>query len=115
MVNKRSMGGMVAAFSILLAFPALASAHTLSVTAGPSQCITPLNGQYTATVTITEAAFSGSTENIPVGQNVQRGLLEHGQGEHWPQPELLHAGSRRHPDRPGRPRPTGVVHLPGER
>src|ERR1700748_594521 len=80
MVNKRSMGGMVVAFSILLAFPALASAHTLSVTAGPSQCITPLNGQYTATVTITEAAFSGSTENIPVGKNVREGSASTDQG-----------------------------------
>jgi hypothetical protein len=71
MVNKRRMGSMVAAFFLVLAFPALASAHTLSVSAGPSQCVTPLNGQYAATVTITEQYFSGTTENIPVGQNVK--------------------------------------------
>src|SRR6476646_5814135 len=70
MVNKRSMCGMVAALTCFLAFPALASAHTLAVSAGPSQCITPLNGQYAATVTVTETYFSGSTENIPVGKNV---------------------------------------------
>jgi hypothetical protein len=70
MVNKRSMGGMVAAFSIFLAFPALASAHILAVSAGPSHCVSPLNGQYTATVTVTETYFGGTTENIPVGQNV---------------------------------------------
>ena len=72
MVNKRRMGGMVAAFFLVLAFPALASAHTLSVSAGPSQCASPLNGEYTATVTITEQYFSGTTENIPVGQNVKQ-------------------------------------------
>jgi hypothetical protein len=70
MVNKRSMGGTVAAIAVFLVFPALASAHTLSVSAGPSQCVTPLNGSYTATVTVTENYFSGTTENIPVGQNV---------------------------------------------
>ncbi len=70
MVNKRSMCGMVAALTCFLAFPALASAHTLAVSAGPSQCVTPLNGQYTATVTVTETYFSGTIENIPVGQNV---------------------------------------------
>ena len=70
MVNKRSMSGMVAAFSLFLAFPALSSAHTLSVSAGPSQCVNPLNGSYTATVTVIESYFSGSVENIPVGQNV---------------------------------------------
>jgi hypothetical protein len=70
MVNKRSMGGMVAAFSIFLAFPALSSAHILAVSAGPSHCVTPLNGQYAATVTVTETYFGGTTENIPVGQNV---------------------------------------------
>jgi hypothetical protein len=70
MVNKRSISGMVAAFSLFLAFPALSSAHTLSVSASPSQCITPLNGSYTATVTVTEKYFSGTVENIPVGQNV---------------------------------------------
>ncbi len=70
MVNKRSISGMVAAFSLFLAFPALSSAHTLSVSAGPSQCVTPLSGQYTATVTVTEQYFSGTVENIPVGQNV---------------------------------------------
>jgi hypothetical protein len=71
MVNKRRMGSMVAAFFLVLAFPALASAHTLSVSAGPSQCVTPLNGEYAATVTITAQYFSGTTENIPVGQNVK--------------------------------------------
>jgi hypothetical protein len=70
MVNKRSISGMVAAFSLFLAFPALSSAHTLSVSAGPSQCVTPLNGQFTATVTVTEKYFGGTVENIPVGQNV---------------------------------------------
>ncbi len=70
MVNKRSISGMVAAFSLFLAFPALSSAHTLSVSAGPSACVTPLNGSYTATVTVTEQYFSGTVENIPVGQNV---------------------------------------------
>jgi len=70
MVNKRSMSGMVAAFSLFLAFPALSSAHTLSVSAGSSQCVSPLNGSYTATVTVTEKYFSGTVENIPVGQNV---------------------------------------------
>ena len=44
MVNKRLMGSMAAAFLLVLAFPALASAHILSVSAGPSQCVTPLNG-----------------------------------------------------------------------
>lgn len=61
---------MVAAFAMLLAFPALASAHILSVSAGPSQCVTPLSGSYTAKVTVTETYFGGATENIPVGQNV---------------------------------------------
>jgi hypothetical protein len=72
MVNKRLMCSTVAAFLLVLAFPALASAHILSVSAGPSQCVTPLNGAYTATVTITESYFSGSTENIPVGRNVHQ-------------------------------------------
>jgi hypothetical protein len=71
MVNKRLMCSTVAAFFLVLAFPALAAAHTLSVSAGPSQCVTPLNGEYTATVTITEQYFSGTTEDIPVGQNVK--------------------------------------------
>ena len=71
MVNKRRIGSMAAAFLLVLAFPALASAHILSVSAGPSQCVTPLNGEYTATITITESYFSGTTENIPVGQNVR--------------------------------------------
>jgi hypothetical protein len=69
MVNKRLMSRMLAAFSLVLAFPALASAHTLSVSAGPSACVSPLNGSYTATVTITESYFGGTTENIPVGLN----------------------------------------------
>ncbi len=70
MVNKRLMSGMVAAFFLVLAFPALASAHTLSVSATTPQCVSPVNGQYTATVTITESAFSGTTEVIPAGINV---------------------------------------------
>jgi len=70
MVNKRMMGGLITAFTLVLAFPALASAHTLSVSVGPSTCVTPLNGSYTATVTITEQYFGGTIENIPVGQNV---------------------------------------------
>jgi hypothetical protein len=70
MVNKRSISGMVAAFLLFLAFPALSSAHTLSVSAGPSQCVSPLSGSYTATVTVTEQYFSGTIENIPVGMNV---------------------------------------------
>jgi hypothetical protein len=70
MVNKRSMGGMVAVLTFFFAVPALASAHTLAVSAGPSHCVTPLNGQYAATVTITENYFGGTTEDIPVGQNV---------------------------------------------
>jgi hypothetical protein len=80
MVNKRSMGGMVAAFSLLFAFPALSSAHTLSVSVGRSQCVTPLSGQYTATVTITEAYFSGTVENIPAGQNVHELSTSTGKG-----------------------------------
>jgi hypothetical protein len=71
MVNKRSISGMVAAFSLFLAFPALSSAHTLSVSAGSSQCVNPLDGSYTATITVTEQYFSGTVENIPVGQNVR--------------------------------------------
>ena len=70
MINKRLLSSAVAAFSLVLAFPALASAHTLSVSAGPSACVTPLNGSYTATVTITEQYFGGTTEIIPVGLNV---------------------------------------------
>ena len=70
MVNKRLMSSTLAAFFLVLAFPALASAHILSVSAGPSRCVTPLNGEYTATVTITESYFGGTTEDIPVGQNV---------------------------------------------
>ncbi|MBV9605599.1 MAG: hypothetical protein JO027_10845 [Solirubrobacterales bacterium] len=60
----------MAAFSLFLAFPALSSAHTLAVSVSPSQCVTPLSGEYTATVTVTEAYFSGTIENIPVGRNV---------------------------------------------
>ncbi len=71
MVNKRSISGMVAAFSLFLAFPALSSAHTLSVSAGAPECVTPANGQYTATITVTEQYFSGTVENIPVGLNVR--------------------------------------------
>ena len=72
MVNKRSIISMVAAFSVFCAFPALSSAHTLSVSAGSSQCVSPLSGQYTATITVTENYFSGTTEDIPVGQNVHQ-------------------------------------------
>jgi len=70
MVNKRLICGMVAVFTLVLAFPALASAHILSVSVGPSTCATPLNGSYTATVTVTETYFYGTVENIPVGKNV---------------------------------------------
>ena len=73
MVNKRMMSGLIAAFSLVLAFPALASAHTLSVSAGPSQCVTSNGantGQYSSTVTITEQYFGGTTEVIPAGINV---------------------------------------------
>jgi hypothetical protein len=71
MVNKRLIRSTVAAFSLVLVFPALASAHTLSVSATPSQCVSPANGQFTATVTITEQYFSGTTEIIPAGINVK--------------------------------------------
>ncbi len=70
MVNIRSIVSMIAAFSVFCAFPAFAAAHTLSVSAGSSQCVTPLSGEYTATITVTENYFSGTTENIPVGRNV---------------------------------------------
>src|SRR3984885_6137106 len=73
MVNKRLISGLIAAFSLVLAFPALASAHTLSVSAGPSQCVTSNGantGQYSSTVTITEQYFGGTTEVIPAGINV---------------------------------------------
>src|SRR3984885_6800407 len=73
MVNKRLVSGLIAAFSLVLAFPALASAHTLSVSAGPSQCVTSNGantGQYSSTVTITEQYFGGTTEVIPAGINV---------------------------------------------
>jgi hypothetical protein len=70
MVNRRLMSSMAAAFSLFLASPALSSAHTLAVSASPSQCATPLNGEYTATVTVTDTYFGGTTENIPAGQNV---------------------------------------------
>ncbi len=62
MVNKRSISSTFAAFALFLIFPALASAHILSVSASHSQCVTPLNGQYTATVTVTATYFSGTTE-----------------------------------------------------
>jgi hypothetical protein len=71
MVNKRWIGGTAAAFSLFFAFPALASAHVLAVSVGSSQCVTPLNGSYSATVTVTETYFGGTIENIPVGQNVR--------------------------------------------
>src|SRR3984885_11099871 len=71
MVNKRLISGMVAALFLVLAFPALASAHTLSVSASTPQCVSPANGQYTTTVTITEQYFSGTTEVIPAGINVK--------------------------------------------
>ena len=73
MVNKRLISGLIAAFSLVLAFPALASAHTLSVSASPSQCVTSSGantGQYSSTVTITEQYFGGTTEVIPAGINV---------------------------------------------
>jgi hypothetical protein len=73
MVNKRLISGLIAAFSLVLAFPALASAHTLSISAGPSQCVTSNGantGQYSSTVTITEQYFGGTTEVIPAGINV---------------------------------------------
>ena len=73
MVNKRLISGLVAAFSLVLAFPALASAHTLSVSASPSVCVTSNGantGQYSSTVTITEQYFGGTTEVIPAGINV---------------------------------------------
>jgi hypothetical protein len=72
MVNKCRIGGLVAAVGVFFVFPALASAHVLAVSVGPSQCVSPLNGEYSATVTITETAFGGTTENIPVGQNVHQ-------------------------------------------
>jgi hypothetical protein len=71
MVLKRGLGSMGAAFVLFFAFPALASAHILAVTVSPSQCIVPLNGSYTATVTVTESYFGATTEDIPVGQNVR--------------------------------------------
>lgn len=43
MVNKRTVGGLMAACSLFLAFPALSSAHTLAVSATASQCVTPLS------------------------------------------------------------------------
>lgn len=73
MVNKRLMGSMVAAFSLVLAFPALASAHILSVSASTPVCVTSNGantGQYASTVTITEQYFGGTTEVIPAGINV---------------------------------------------
>jgi hypothetical protein len=73
MVNKRLISGLITAFSLVLVFPALASAHTLSVSAGPSQCVTSNGantGQYSSTVTITEQYFGGTTEVIPAGINV---------------------------------------------
>ena len=73
MVNKRSISGMVAAFSLFLVFPALASAHTLSVSATPAQCVTPLNGQYTSTVTVSATYYGGTVAYIPYGRNVAEG------------------------------------------
>ncbi len=70
MVAKLRRGSLIAV-SLLFAFPTLAAAHTLAVSAGPSRCVTPLNGEYTATVTVTETYFGGTTEVIPVGQNVR--------------------------------------------
>ena len=70
MVNKRSISSAVAAVALFLVFPGLASAHILSVSASSPTCVTPLNGQYTATVTVTATYFSGTTENIPYGRNV---------------------------------------------
>src|SRR5947209_6749739 len=70
MVIKRRLGSLAVVLALVLAFPALASAHTLAVSVSPSQCVSPLNGSYRATVTVTERYFGGSTEAIPVGQNV---------------------------------------------
>ncbi|HEY1515263.1 MAG TPA: hypothetical protein VGF91_02510 [Solirubrobacteraceae bacterium] len=73
MVNKRSISSTFAALALFLIFPALASAHTLSVSATPAKCVTPLSGQYTATVTVTATNFGGTFEYIPYGQNVLEG------------------------------------------
>ena len=73
MVNKRSISSGVAAFALFLVFPALASAHILSVSTTSPKCVSPLNGEYTATVTVSATYFSGSIEYIPYGQNVPQG------------------------------------------
>ena len=70
MVAIRRVSSTVAALALFLIVPSAASAHLLSVSAGPSRCVSPLNGQYTATITVTETAFGGTVEKIPVGQNV---------------------------------------------
>lgn len=69
---KRGLSSMGAALALLGIFPALASAHILTVAVGPSQCVSPLNGSYSATVTVTERYFGATTEDIPVGQNVRQ-------------------------------------------
>jgi hypothetical protein len=71
MVAIRRVSSTVAALALFLIVPSAASAHLLSVSAGPSKCVSPLNGQYTATITVTETYFGGTIENIPVGQNVR--------------------------------------------
>lgn len=73
MVNKRSISSAFAALALFLIFPALASAHTLSVSTTPATCVTPLNGQYMATVTVTATNFGGTVEYIPYGPNVLEG------------------------------------------
>ncbi|HUB04530.1 MAG TPA: EB domain-containing protein [Solirubrobacteraceae bacterium] len=81
------MSGLVAAFSLVLAFPALASAHTLTVSASPSACVTSNGantGQYTSTVTITEQYFGGTTEVIPVGLNVTETSSDGAHGRYTP-------------------------------
>src|SRR5207244_3322001 len=70
MVAIRRVSSTVAALALFLIVPSAASAHLLSVSTGPSKCVSPLNGEYTATVTVTETYFSGTVEYIPVGQNV---------------------------------------------
>lgn len=70
MVAIRRLSSTVAACALFLVVPSVASAHVLAVSVTPSRCVSPLNGDYTATVTVTETYFGGTTENIPVGQNV---------------------------------------------
>ena len=116
MVNKRAMGGMVAALSFFFVFPALASAHLLAVSAGPSHCVTPLNGQYTATVTVTETYFGGTTEDIPVGQNVYEVLASStDKGNTGKNQNYFTHGRCGHPERDREPGPADDFHLAGQR